>query len=187
MVHFAVPPESLRRISRVEYETMVEAGLFADERVELLYGSIVTMSPKGTKHEATIQRLTARLVVALSERAAVRIQSSFAASDGSEPEPDVAVVPRGDYDDHHPTEANLLIEVAESSLATDRGPKAQLYAECGVPEYWVVNLIDNMIEVHTDIIRGVYTSVTPCRPGQTVAPRAFPDVAIAVREILPKS
>jgi Uma2 family endonuclease len=177
-------PASPRLLRRSEYEKMVELGLFEGERVELLYGVVVQMSPKGARHDATIQRLNHLFVLALAPRAGVRVQSAFAASDGSQPEPDLAVVPAGDYDAGHPSKAHLIIEVAESSLEVDRGTKAGLYAECGVPEYWVVNLIDDLIEVHAEIVRGVYTSVVPYRRGASIALCEFPDVAIAVDQIL---
>lgn len=163
---------------------MVELGIFENERVELVYGVVVEMSPKGARHDAVIQRLTKLLVLALGNRAGVRVQSAFAASDGSEPEPDVALVPVGNYDAGHPTEAHLIIEVAESSLKYDREVKSKLYAECGVSEYWIANLVDDIVEVHTDIVRGVYASVTPKRRGDTLAPQAFADVVLDVSELL---
>jgi Uma2 family endonuclease len=177
-------PEALRPLRRTEYERLVELGCFQDERVELLYGMVVRMSPKGPLHESALQVLTRILVRAFSDQATVRIQSSFAASDRSEPEPDVAVVPNGDYRSAHPDRAFLIIEVAHSSLATDRGMKARLYAESGVPGYWVVNVADKLIEVFTEVVAGAYTRVTPFRPGEVVRPLAFPDVEVQVGEVL---
>lgn len=176
--------EASRPIRRVEYEKMVEAGVFGEDRVELLYGVIVDMPPKGAPHESAIERLNELLVTRLVGRARVRVQSAFAASDGSEPEPDIAIVPLADYRNEHPTTAFLLIEVADSSLAVDRGVKAQLYAESGVPEYWVVNVRDGIVEVHTEIVRGAYTHVTPYRAGARIALLRFPDVEIAVGDVL---
>jgi Uma2 family endonuclease len=165
---------------------MVEMGLFVDEKVELIKGFIVRMSPTNVPHASTVQALTELLVLALvpSARASVRIQSPFAASDDSEPEPDVAVLPPGTYRDDHPKTAFLVIEVADSSLRYDRTEKAELYAAVGIKEYWIVNTGDGLIEVHTDIVGGVYSRVTPYRQGQTISPRAFPDVAIPVDRIL---
>ena len=163
---------------------MVDMGLFVDERVELLYGGIVRMTPIGAPHNAALQRLTRLLVLAIRERAWVRIQSSFAASDGSEPEPDVAIVPPGEYDAEHPTEAWLIIEVADSSLELDRTVKARLYAECGVPEYWVVNLVDGLIEVHTEVVRGTYARTTPYRKGTSIQLQRLPDVEVRVEDVL---
>ena len=163
---------------------MVELGLFQDERVELLYGVIVAMSPKGAPHDSAIDRLNERLVTALAGQATVRIKNSFAASDGSEPEPDVAVVPRADYRKEHPSRAFVIIEVADSSLETDRGTKARLYAECGVEEYWIVNVRDGLVEVHSEIVRGSYARVIPYRSGSSVRLAAFPQVEIAVNDVL---
>lgn len=176
--------ERSRLIKRTEYEKMIEVGVFGDERVELLYGVIVEMPPKGPPHDSAIQRLTKRLVAAIGERADVRIQSAFAASDGSEPEPDVAIVPPGSYRDAHPNRAFVVIEVADSSLAIDRGTKAQLYAESGVPEYWIVNVRDAIVEVHTEIVRGAYTHVKPYRGGDRVTFAKYPDIELAVDDIL---
>ena len=97
-------------------------------------GQLGATSPHGPRHDSAVEELTEILVRELAGRARVRIQSAFVASDGSEPEPDVAVVPKGDYHDSHPTSAWLIMEVAESSLRKDRGLKAQLYAESGVGE-----------------------------------------------------
>ena len=102
----------------------------------------------------------------------------------SQPEPDIAVVPRGDYRRAHPNEALLIVEVADSSLATDRGTKARLCAECGVPEYWVVNVRDGIVEVHTEIVERVYTRVEPYRAGGTIRLLRFPDVEIAASDVL---
>jgi Uma2 family endonuclease len=181
-----LPPGILRRpLRRVEYDKIVEAGMLQNERVELLFGSIAIMSPIGAPHSGTVQRLNEMLVVALAGRASVRIQSPFAASDSSEPEPDVAIVPRGRYVDEHPKEAWLIIEVADTSLRIDREAKARLYAECGVGEYWVVNLVDRQVEVHTDIVRGAYSRTIPFRPGESIVPRRFSDLIIAVADVLP--
>ncbi len=177
--------EARRPLRRVEYDKLVETGLLRDERVELLYGSIVQMSPIGAPHSGTVQYLTELLVLALQGRASVRIQLPFAANDSSEPEPDVAVVPPGRYVDDHPSVASLIVEVADSSLKLDREIKARLYAESGVPEYWVVNLVDRLIEVHTHIVRGAYTRVTPYQPGEAIRLQRFSDVEVAASSVLP--
>ena len=168
-----------RPIRREEYDKIVALGLFDNERVELLHGVIVPMSPHGAPHDSAIQRLNHLFMKLVGDRAAVRIQSSFAALDDSQPEPDVAIVPPGEYHDAHPREAYLIIEVAYSSLEVDRGTKARLYAASGVPEYWVVNLIDNLIEVHSDIVRGAYARVVPYRKGQSISLERLGAVAVA--------
>jgi len=178
-------PEAPRPLRRVEYEKLAELGAFDDERVELLDGSLIVMSPQGPPHDFAIQKLNRILVQKLADRADIRIQSSFAAGDHSEPLPDVAVVPRGDYGSAHPAEALLVIEVADSSLRKDRTVKARLYAERGVPEYWVVDLRGAVVEVHTEIVNGAYARVTPYRTGALIRLQQFDDVAVSVAEFLP--
>lgn len=176
-------PDVPRFIRRHEYEQMVAAGLFEDERVELLDGVILSMSPHGPEHDSAIERLNEVLTRALVPRATVRVQSAFAAGDGSMPEPDIAIVPRRDWSKAHPHEAFVVIEVAQSSLAKDRGTKARVHAESGVPEYWVVNVIDRIVEVHTEPLRGAYTRVTPHGRGARLVLGAFPDVGLDVEDI----
>jgi Uma2 family endonuclease len=119
-------------------------------RVELIHGRVVAMSPIGPAHASVVDRLAELLVPALVGRARVRIRQPFAASEDSEPEPDVAIVPAGTYADRHPDRAWLIIEVAESSLDYDRETKAPMYARCGVPEYWIVDVAGRALEVRTE-------------------------------------
>jgi Uma2 family endonuclease len=176
--------EVIRPLRRVEYDQLVALGAFEDERIELLDGALVAMSPIGAPHAGAVQRLNRLLILALEGRAAVRCQSPFAALEFSEPEPDFSVLPLGDYDLDHPSEAHLLIEVAESSLAMDRGKKLRLYASCAIPEYWVVNLPERCIEVYTRPTPGAYGGVERYERGQSIRLVAFPDVAFAVSDIL---
>lgn len=162
---------------------MLEIGLFSDEHVELLEGAIVQMSPHGPDHDDTVTRLTKRLILGLGDRADVRPQCAFATSD-SEPEPDIAVVPSGSYRTQHPSEAFLVVEVARSSLAKDRGPKARIYAAAAVPEYWIVNIPERQIEVHRDARDGKFTRIEILREGQTLRLSAFPDVELDVSFVL---
>lgn len=176
--------EIIRPLRRVEYDQLVALGVFQNERIELLDGALVAMSPIGAPHNGVVQRLTRLLVLALEGRAAVRCQLSFAALEFSEPEPDFAVVPPADYDLEHPSEAHLIIEVAESSLALDRGKKSRLYATCAIPEYWIVNLPDRCIEVYTRPTPGAYARVERYERGQSIWLVAFPELAFAVSDIL---
>lgn len=176
--------EVIRPLRRVEYEQLVALGAFQDERIELLEGALVAMSPIGTSHDFAVQKLTRLLVLALEGRAAVRCQSSFAALEYSEPEPDFAVVALADYETAHPSEAHLIIEVAESSLAMDRGKKLRIYASCAIPEYWVVNLPERCIEVYTGPTPGAYAQVERYERGQSIRLVAFPEIAFAVADIL---
>ncbi len=163
---------------------MVKEGFFGDERVELVEGVIIEMSPHGAPHAATVQRLTSKLVSLLIGRAEVRIQLPLAVSDESLPEPDVAVVAPGDYDKGHPTASSLVVEVADSSLNKDRLVKAGLYARAGVPEYWIADVASAVIEVHWEPVAGRYTRITPARAEDMIRLRAFPDIEIRVADIL---
>jgi Uma2 family endonuclease len=105
--------------------------------------------------------------------------------DDSEPEPDVALVPLGDYSAKRPDRAFLVIEVADSSLAFDRETKAPLYASSNVAEYWVVDLAGRAIEVYTEAKAGRFTQVRRADSGGRVSPGAFPEVVLAVADVLP--
>lgn len=179
-----VASERLRPFRRSEYERLADAGFFQDERVELLDGAIVEMTPQGTRHAGTIQMLTDGLAAALGSRASLRVQLPFAAADTSEPEPDLLVVPPGDYTRSHPTKAWLIIEVAGSTLKKDRRVKSAIYAAAGVPEYWLVDLVAGVIEVRTHPAGDVYAEVRSGRPGDRIRLQAFPDVELAVSDII---
>lgn len=174
----------VRPLRRVEYDKLVELGAFQGERIELLEGRLVHMSPIGPPHSSTIDKLL-RLFVPLFARALVRVQNPFAASEDSEPQPDVALMPLGDYETDHPAHAHLLIEVAERSLAYDRGPKLRVYAESGVPEYWIVNLVERRIEAHRKPASGRYWSVENYGEHAVISPEAFADFELRVADVLP--
>jgi Uma2 family endonuclease len=93
------------------------------------------------------------------------------------------VVPLGDYDTAHPDRAYLIIEVAETSLSIDRGIKLRLYASCGVPEYWIVNLAERMIEVYSEPAGGAYGKVHRYEHSQSVRPIHFPDVEVRISDV----
>lgn len=174
----------VRPLKRAEFEKLCELGAFDDERVELLFGRIVEMTPPSPPHDGTLDELLDAFVDALHPRVRVRVQSGFLAPDESLPLPDLALVPRRSYRERHPDEAFLVVEVSLSSLGKDRGPKALLYARAKVPEYWVVNVEDQVVEVHTEPGPDGYGQVTLRRPGEAIALVAFPDVSIAVSTIL---
>lgn len=176
--------EEIRPLRRAEYDQLVELGAFHGEKIELLEGWLVEMSPIGPRHSSTVQKLTALLVPALAGRASVRIQLPYAASESSEPEPDVAVVPLGDYDTEHPSQAYLVIEVAQSSLGRDRGLKRSIYARSGVPEYWIVNLVDKSIEVYSNPADGDYASKRCVAHSESVSLSRFPEISLRVAGIV---
>ena len=183
MHHVQGQPRKARHISRLEYERIAELGIFDGQRVELLYGTIVEMSPIGPEHGESVDRAMEKLVLALRGRARVRIQGAFAASDDSEPQPDVSVLPPLNYSKANPDKAWLIIEVAMSSLAEDRD-KAALYAAANVEEYWIVNLEAGVVEVYRESDGSAYRSVQIHRRGATIPLAHFPDVALSVDELL---
>lgn len=125
-----------------------------------------------------------RLRRVVRDRARVRVQGPLGLSEDSEPQPDLALLPLGDYRHEHPTTALVIIEVADSSLPYDR-VKGHVYARAGIPEYWIVDLVDRVVEVHTDPRDGAYASTRTVDERGTVSPAAFPDVAIPVASLLP--
>jgi Uma2 family endonuclease len=171
-------------MTRAEYEALVRRGALEDARVELLYGRLVSRSPQGEPHTYSVSQLMTLLVRALGDRARVRVQAPFAALDESEPEPDVAVVAPGDYLDGHPRIAFLIVEVAETSLARDR-VKARLYAAAGVTEYWIVNLPEQVLEVHRQPGAEGYAAVSRHGRTEKLPLAAFEDVVLGVDEVLP--
>jgi Uma2 family endonuclease len=174
---------NVRPIRRAEYEALAESGAFRDEKVELVYGRIITMSPQGDLHAFVIRRLNMILAPALVGRADVGVQLPFAASDISLPEPDFAVTAVGHMT--HPSQAFLVVEVAVSSLDYDRHTKARLYAEAGVPEYWVIDVPHQRLERFREPRDGRYTVATQHVRDESVALLSFPDVTVRLAEIFP--
>jgi Uma2 family endonuclease len=181
----AISPEVLRPLKRVEYNQLVKLGFFEDEKVELLYGLLVTMSPQGNEHLFVIRRLTKLSMFALGDRAEIQGQGPVAASDESEPEPDVAVLPVGDYLDDYAAHCHLVVEVANSSRKKDLGLKAHLYAEMGVLDYWVVDIQRRAVVVHRAPVGDHYEDVRALTSGAEIALLAFPDIVVRVDDVLP--
>lgn len=176
------------RWTRQQYEQMVDAGaLTEDDRVELIDGQIVPISPQNSRHALSAEKGRRALDAVCSESEHVRSQVPIALGDYSEPEPEVSVVPGilDDYLDHHPTEALLVVEVSESSLEKDRGQKRVLYARHQIPEYWILNLIDRHLEVYRDPASSDYKSKTTLVPGDTAAPHFAPDASLSVADLIP--
>ncbi len=179
---------SRRRFTRAEYYRMAEVGILReDDRVELIKGEIVEMSPIGRRHSAFIGNLTQLLVVRLAGRALVWVQNPVALADDTEPQPDIAVLRRRrvPYKEREAwaEDALLLIEVADSSLAYDRTTKRRLYAEAGIPEYWVVDCIAETVEVHRTPSAEGYRDVTRVAGTATLTLQAFPNVELTTTEI----
>jgi Uma2 family endonuclease len=185
----AVDIEHSRRLFTVEeYRRMGEAGILKPhDRVELIRGEIIEMSPIGHRHVAFVDNLNELFVVRLSGRAIVSVQSPVAVTAHSEPQPDLKVLRRRGvpYKDAEATAVDvlLIIEVAETSLRYDRTVKSRLYAEAGVPEYWVVDCDAEAVEVHRAPTADGYSDVTRVTGEGTVSPAAFPDVRLTLAQI----
>jgi Uma2 family endonuclease len=150
-----VAEPKVRLWTRAEYHQMADLGWFDGQRAELLEGEIVVLSPQKFGHGATTDRVREVLDNLLRNEFWVRMQLPITIGTTSEPEPDVSVVPgkRSDYSDH-PTGASLLIEVSDTTLTYDRVKKMRLYAKAGIPEYWIVNLQDQEVEVRRRPVGG---------------------------------
>lgn len=177
-------PDRIRPLRRIEYESLVERGLLADSRVELLLGALIDVTPQGPLHAEVVCRLGELLVRELPRAMRTRVQSPLALSDDSEPEPDIAVVPAGDYNTAHPSRALLVIEVADTSLQKDRGIKTALYAMAGIPEFWLVSLAENIVEVHRHPSAGRYADIQRIGTDGQLEPLDFPGLKIPVSDIL---
>lgn len=173
-------------LTRAMYERMVEAGVFTeDDKVELLYGVLVEMSPEGRDHVHSLMYLTRSLTMRLNDRAVVRVQLPLAVSDDSVPEPDFAVIPL-DHDPEDPLRGLLLaIEVAKTSVSKDRNVKRQLYAEAGISEYWLVDLNARHVEVYRDPSAQGYRTEVMVKAGETITLSTTPNVTIPVDEFPP--
>lgn len=173
-----------RLFSVADYHRLVETRILGeDDHVELLEGVIVEVSPQGERHARVIQRLTALLVKAVSDRLVVRPQLPLTLGD-SEPEPDLAVVRAEDQvsPDMHPTHALLVVETSSASLAHDRTVKARVYARAGILEYWIINLEERCIEVFRDPDPAAarYRTASRCPATETLASSAVPDLTVEV-------
>ena len=180
---------------RARYDRLVEAGIFGPEdRIELLDGLLVAREPQGGRHATVVGLVRVALEKAFGRAYHVREEKPIALDEQSEPEPDVVVVPGRlrDYLDDHPSRPVLVVEVADTSLALDRLRKGRLYARAGIADYWVVNLIDEVLEVYREPVRAAsgdgdweYESVRLLRRNAAVTPLAAPRARIRVAALLP--
>ncbi len=175
----------IARLTLEQYDRMIESGVFDSvrhRRLELIRGQIRQMAPIGPSHEEIVDRLNVWSVhVAAARKIRVRVQNSVGLpSLGSAPEPDIVWVVDRDYSRGRPTppDVRLIIEVAESSLKYDCGEKAELYAEAGIADYWVVNVAEQSIEVRRDPAAGRYRSLQTYQDQQEVRPLALPEAVL---------
>lgn len=174
------------KLSVEKYERMIRAGIFTEnDRVELIRGELLDKTPIGEAHVEVVNRLTRKFAKLLDEAITVSVQNPLLLPD-SEPEPDLALYTLRTPGKARASDVHLVIEVADSSLDFDRTVKLGIYAEAGIPEYWIVNVLDDEIEIYRQPkLDRSYASMSVCRRGDVVSPLAFPGITLAVDEILP--
>ena len=190
----AQAPLTVRRWKREEYDRLVDLGVFADEPLELIGGQLIVAEPLGEYHSSAVNATEYAVRAVLPPGWIVRCQLPVSLDDESSPQPDVAVVPGrpADYRYAHPIRPALAIEVSDSSLAFDRQQKGSVFARARLQDYWIVNLVDRVVEVYRDPVEDAsaafgwrYRSVVVLTPGDAAVPLAFPDIRIAVSDLLP--
>src|SRR5947207_13346894 len=186
---------ALRRWTRREYERLIDRGfLDEDEPIELLDGLLLVKEPQSRPHRTAVLLVAKTLEHAFGDGWFVQVQSPIGLEDLSEPEPDVCVVqgsPR-DYVRAHPTHPALVVEVALSGLRMARGRKATAYARGGLADYWIVKLVDRVLQVHREPARPGparrrwgYAAIETLGAEAIVAPLAVPSASVRVADLLP--
>jgi Uma2 family endonuclease len=182
-------PPTRHRLTAKEFHRMAEAGiLHENDRIELVEGELIDMAPIGGNHAGIVAQLNAWLTGAAAGRYIVFPQNSLALSEHSEPQPDLTLLkPRDDYYRSAlptPSDVLLLIEVSDTTVEFDRNTKAPLYARSGIPEVWLVNLRDQVVEVLREPTAQGYVRNTRVVRGQRLASLAFPDLVLPVDDLL---
>ncbi len=180
----------IRPLTSVEYYQMIESGIIREgERVELILGQIFTMAAKGTRHTLSTRKLFKRLLALIGDRADVQSQDPITLPNNSEPEPDIVIarLRSDDYINSHPSPADiiLIIEVADSSIKFDREIKAALYAAAGIGEYWIINLIDDRLEIYRQPEGDIYTNTKIITPPRSISLLQFPDISLNIGDFFP--
>ena len=178
-----------RLFTTEEYHAMIANGVLKeDDRLELIQGEIVEMSPIGPKHLAHVNRLTRLFSRRVGDRALISVQNPIFLGKQSEPQPDLALLrPRADeYENALPKPKDVLlgIEVADTTVDYDRDVKIALYGRAGIPEAWLVCLDDRWVEIYTEPTAAGYRMMRKALPGERIAPQALPQAALKVSEIL---
>jgi Uma2 family endonuclease len=178
-----------RPLTVQEYHRMGEVGILSeDDRVELIEGQLIAMTPIGSDHHGTVIALTRLLVDAIGDRGMVSVQGPIRLDEVSEPEPDFAVlIPRNDsYRERtaRPEEVLLIVEIAHSSLRYDRNIKIPLYARHNIPEVWIVDLVGNCVEVYREPEGDTYTQVMRIGPDGVLQLLVLPGVEISTKAVL---
>lgn len=184
-----------RRFTRAEYDRLIELGVFQPgEHIELIGGELIVAEPQNAPHYTAIRKTANVLEAAFGPGWYVRTQGPIGLDDESEPEPDVAVV-SGSLDDYareHPSRPVLTVEVADSSLALDRRHKGSLYARAGLADYWILNLIDRVLEVYRTPVADAegpfgwrYAEREVLDASGRAIPLAAPQSSVSVAQLLP--
>jgi Uma2 family endonuclease len=176
------------RFTREDYDAMIAAGILDEnDRVELIAGEILNKIPVESSHASTVNRFNRFFSSRAIERCVVSVQNPIALDDFSEPEPGVALLaPRGDmYEASHPGPADvyLIVEVADSSLRFDRERKIPLYAKAGIPEVWLVDLVEKNLMRYRKPVHGAYSEVSRHSPGESIPIPNAPGVELAIAEL----
>ncbi|TAE11543.1 MAG: Uma2 family endonuclease [Oscillatoriales cyanobacterium] len=183
-----------KRFSITEYHRLAELGFFeSDNRFELIRGEIIKMAAKGRLHSVCNTLLVEELIILLARRARVRVQEPIILSDDSEPEPDVVIARRSDnYVSSHPLAADILlvIEISDSTLKYDRRTKLSLYAESGISNYWIFNLVEPQLEMYSEPYQKQtggfdYRVKRVVLPNEVVVIPGFPDLSVDLSAVFP--
>jgi Uma2 family endonuclease len=184
-----------RRFKRAEYDRLIELGVFQPgDPIELIGGELMVAEPQGAAHYTAIRKTAKALEAAFGPGWEVRTEGPIGLDDDSEPEPDLAVVPGSpdDYSRAHPSHPALTVEVAESSLRVDRQRKGSLYARAGLEDYWILNLMDRVLEVYREPVPDSaapfgwrYARSEVLDASARVSPLAAPGSSIPVSQLLP--
>lgn len=182
MIEVAAQPEKYH-LTIDDVERMVKADILSsDARLELIRGELLTMTPIGKKHALIVTYLSNKLSEVLGNQCVIYAQNPLELSPNSAPEPDIAILEgsMNRYQDRLPqaSDVQLLIEVADSSLKYDRETKLPLYAEAGIPEVWIVNLNEDVLELYRQPKGKFYGQKLVLLPDETASPLAFPDVSL---------
>ena len=189
----AIHERRTRRWSRIEYERLIDLGVFQPgDPIELIGGELLVAEPQGAPHYTAIRKTARVLERTFGPSWDVRTQGPMGLDEESEPEPDVAVVPGAleDYRSAHPSRAALVVEVSESSLVFDRDHKGSVYARAGILDYWIVNLLDRVLEVNHEPAPDAaapfgasYARREVLDPSRQVSPLVAPNASIRVRDL----
>jgi Uma2 family endonuclease len=178
-----------RQFTVKEYNRMIEAGILTkDDRVELIKGEIIQMAAIGRRHAACVNRLAELFILRLGQAVTVGVQNPVELNDNSEPQPDLALLRRRAdfYEAGHPQASDvlLLIEVADTTIESDREIKIPLYAASNIAEVWLVDINQRLMEVYREPSPNGYQHIQKLQPGQIIAIQAFPDLNFTVDEVL---